>query len=221
MSRVGDKIRKIREENNISKKQLAKKLGVSEKFITEVEIGKKIINQQLIDRIGKALGKQIDDITMSFEEETFKEEETSFKYDIKNNNKNEVWKEAFGSILKDVPIYKYDLNKILGTKKLPVIDNKIEGHNQDKVFYLQIDDDDMIGFRIFKGDIAFSHIVSEIDNNCIYLLEYKGERKIRQVRRLDSNKYLLISNSGAVRTETLQKNEMKVIAKLIKLEITL
>jgi|SRR3712207_5984887 len=221
MSRVGDKIRKIREENNISKKQLAKKLGVSEKFITEVEIGKKIINQQLIDRIGKALGKQIDYITMSFEEETFKEEETSFKYDIKNNNKNEVWKEAFGSILKDVPIYKYDLNKILGTKKLPVIDNKIERHNQDKVFYLQIDDDDMIGFRIFKGDIAFSYIVSEIDNNCIYLLEYKGERKIRQVRRLDSNKYLLISNSGAVRTETLQKNEMKVIAKLIKLEITL
>ena len=74
MSRIGDKIRNARQVKKMTQKQLAKKLGVSEKFINEVEIGKRIANQDIIDRLSKILGKEINDITMSFEENIYKEE---------------------------------------------------------------------------------------------------------------------------------------------------
>lgn len=40
MSRVGEKIKEARLKSGLTQKALAKKLGVSDKFINEVEIGK-------------------------------------------------------------------------------------------------------------------------------------------------------------------------------------
>lgn len=222
MSRLGEKIKTLRIDIGMSQKQLGKKLGVSESFINEVETGRKVINQNLIDRIGKVLGKNLNDLTMAFEEQVYKEEkENKFSYEPKKEKVNEVWNEAFGSVLKNVPIYKYDLNKALGSKQLPLVGNKVEGYAQDKVFYLEIQDDDMIGFRMAKGDLAFAHIIHEIENNSICLIEYGNERKIRQIKKLDSNKALIISNPNSVRAETIEIRDLKVIAKLDKLEIIL
>jgi len=180
MSRIGEKIKSIRTEKGLTQKQLGKKLGVAEGFINEVESGRKVINQALIDRIGKVLGKDLNDITMSFEEEVFKEEKQSkFEYQPKKKEVNDVWNEAFGSVIKNVPMYSYELNKVLGHKKMPLIENKIEGFSQDKVLFLQIQDDEMMGFRIAKGDVAFSNLTNEIQNNSICLVEYGNERKIR------------------------------------------
>ncbi|KGK89223.1 helix-turn-helix transcriptional regulator [Clostridium sp. HMP27] len=222
MSRIGEKIKNIRIEKGLTQKQLGKKLGVAEGFINEVESGRKVINQSLIDRIGKVLGKDLNDITMSFEEEVYKEEkQTKFEYQPKKEKINDVWNEAFGSVIKNIPIYSYELNKMLGHKKMPLIENKIEGFAQDKVVFLQMQDDEMMGFRIAKGDIAFANLTNEVQNNSICLVEYGNERKIRQIKILDSNKVLLISNAGSVRTETIEKKSLKIIAKLNKLEITL
>ncbi|MBM7871970.1 transcriptional regulator with XRE-family HTH domain [Clostridium pascui] len=222
MSRIGEKIKNIRIEKGLTQKQLGKKLGVAEGFINEVESGRKVINQSLIDRIGKVLGKDLNDITMSFEEEVYKEEkQTKFEYQPKKEKINDVWNEAFGSVIKNVPIYSYELNKMLGHKKMPIIENKIESFPQDKVVFLQMQDDEMMGFRIAKGDIAFANLTNEVQNNSICLVEYGNERKIRQIKILDSNKVLLISNAGSVRTETIEKKSLKIIAKLNKLEITL
>ncbi|MBE6067687.1 MAG: helix-turn-helix domain-containing protein [Clostridium lundense] len=222
MSRIGEKIKNIRIEKGLTQKQLGKKLGVAEGFINEVESGRKVINQSLIDRIGKVLGKDLNDITMSFEEEVYKEEkQTKFEYQPKKEKINDVWNEAFGSVIKNIPIYSYELNKMLGHKKMPLIENKIEGFPQDKVVFLQMQDDEMMGFRIAKGDIAFANLTNEVQNNSICLVEYGNERKIRQIKVLDSNKVLLISNAGSVRTETIEKKSLKIIAKLNKLEITL
>ena len=222
MSRIGEKIKNIRIEKGLTQKQLGKKLGVAEGFINEVESGRKVINQSLVDRIGKVLGKDLNDITMSFEEEVYKEEkQTKFEYQPKKEKINDVWNEAFGSVIKNIPMYSYELNKVLGYKKMPLIENKIEGFPQDKALFLQIQDDEMMGFRIAKGDIAFGNLTNEVQNNSICLVEYGNERKIRQIKTLDSNKILLISNSGSVRTETIEKKSLKVIAKLNKLEISL
>lgn len=222
MSRIGEKIKNIRIEKGLTQKQLGKKLGVAEGFINEVESGRKVINQSLIDRIGKVLGKDLNDITMSFEEEVYKEEkQTKFEYQPKKEKINDVWNEAFGSVIKNIPVYSYELNKMLGHKKMPLIENKIEGFPQDKVLFLQIQDDEMMGFRIAKGDIAFANLTNEVQSNSICLVEYGNERKIRQIKTLDSNKVLLISNAGSVRTETIEKKSLKIIAKLNKLEITL
>ncbi|MCY6959184.1 helix-turn-helix domain-containing protein [Clostridium brassicae] len=222
MSRVGEKIKEARTASKLTQKQLAKKIGVSESFIKDIELGKKIINESVMNKISKALGKDLNDITMSFEEEVLKEaveEKRGRKVDTPKVN--DVWNDAFSSVLKTVPVYEYNLNKALDGRKMPIIDNKIEGYSKDKVVFLKIQDDDMIGFRISKGDIAFGHITHEIDNNAICLIEYNGERNIRQIKKLDSNKILLISNRGSLRTETVSPKDIKVLIKLDRVEIIL
>lgn len=219
MSRIGQNIKTYRLEAKMTQKQLGKKIGVSENFINEVETGKRIINENLIDRISKIFNKDLNDITMFYED--MKEEKENKVYDIKENKVQEVWKEAFGSILRDVNLFDYSLNKVLGSRKLPLIDNKINGHPQDKVFYLKIADNDMNGFRIYKGDIVLCHITGEVQNNSIYLIEHNDKRQIRQIKNLDNSKFLLISNSTMVTTEAVEKNQVKIIARLDKVEINL
>lgn len=222
MSRVGEKVKSIRTSIGMSQKQLGKKLGVSESFINEVEVGRKVINQNLIDRLSKVLGKDINDITMSFEEEVYKEEKSQ-KYTLepKKESVKDIWNEAFGSVLKNVSVYTYDLQKPIASRQLPLINNKVEGYSQDKVLYLEIQDEDMIGSRISKGDLAFGHITHEVENNAICLVEYNGVRAIRQIKKLDNNKVLLISNRGTLRTETVEIRDLKVMVRLDRLEIKL
>lgn len=222
MNRVGQKIKLARTEMGISQKQLAKKLGVSERFINEAESGKRIVNQNIIDRLSKILGKSINDITMSFEEEVYKEDKNpKFSPITKKDKVQDVWSEAFGSVLKKVPIYKYDTRRAVGFRQLPLIDNKIEGYAQDKVMYLQVESDDMEGFRIQRGDLVLAHITGEMYNNSIYLVEYSGKRELRQIKKLDTNKVLLISSRSGIRTETIEVKSLKIIAKLDRLEIKL
>ncbi|MDF2881172.1 MAG: transcriptional regulator, family [Clostridiaceae bacterium] len=222
MSRIGEKIKLERLNAKLTQKALGKKLGVSESFVNEVEAGRKIINQSLIDRISKVLGADLNDVTMSFEEQVY-EKEKDLKYDKKPKKEDvkEVWNEAFGSVIKNVPIYKYELDKSIDFKQMPLVSNKIEGFAQDKVIYLEIQEDDMIGFRLSKGDLALAHLTSDIENNSICLIEVDNERFIRQIRKLDNNKLLLISNRGTTRTETVDNKSIKVIAKLLRVEIKL
>ncbi len=222
MSRLGSQISTIRSKIGMTQKQLGKKLGVSEKIVSELESGKRILNDDLINRISKILGQDINDLMVYEKEEDFKEEKniTEVKK-VKEVKIQETWNDAFSSVLKKIPVYKYDLSKVLDTKQLPIISNKVEGYSKDKVVFLKIEEDDMIGFRIAKGDIAFGYINHEVENNSICLLEYNGERMIRQVKRLDGNKVLLISNKGSVKTETVSIKDIKVLVKLDRVEIKL
>ena len=74
MSRVGDKIKQVREAKAISQKQLGKKIGVSESFINEVEMGKKVINEKFLEKISKILGEEIEDTSVSFQADEHVEE---------------------------------------------------------------------------------------------------------------------------------------------------
>lgn len=226
MSRVGEKIKNLRIKSGMTQKALGKKLGVSESFVNEVETGRKVVNQSIIDRITKILGQDINDIGMSIEDEVYNEETPKDKVvpkskNLKDDKVNDVWSDAFGSVLKTVPIYKYNLSDVIGTRELPLKSNKIEGYAPDKVFYIQIEEDDMIGFRIAKGDIALAHITHEVENNAISLIEYAEGVAVRQIKKLDANKVLLISNKGSLRTETVEVKNLKVLARLDRVEIKL
>lgn len=225
MSRVGDRIKEARLKANIPQKALAKKLGVSEKYINEVEMGRKVAQESFINKASKVLNTDLNDINMVVTDEDLmeekrvaKESKPSFK---KDNKSNEVWENAFSSVLKNVPIYDYELKNVKGHKELPIHSNKVEGYPQDKVIYLEVSDDEMSGFRMLRGDLVFGHLVTELNQNGFYLVNYKGETKIREVRRLDNSKVLLMSNRGSAMTETVEVRNMKVVAKLDRVEIKL
>lgn len=229
-NRVGEQILKVRTEKKMTQKALGKKLGVNEKFINDVEQGRKIINEALIAKIGKVLGVDLNESTMLVsDEELAKEKEpekdryvaSTSKGSKKDSEVNELWSQAFGSNLKNVPIFNYDLNKALGHRQLPMSSNKIDGHPSDKVFYIKIEDNDMTGFRIQKGDIALGYKINEIENNTIALVEHKGKRMVRQIKKIDNVKVLLVSNGGSMMTETAIIKELKPIATLYRVEFNL
>lgn len=229
-NRVGEQILKVRTQKGVTQKALGKKLGVNEKFINDVEQGRKIINEALIAKIGKVLGVDLNDVSMvvsdaDLDREKEAAKDTYVSAPSKSGKKepevNELWSQAFGSNLKNVPIYNYDLNKALGHRQLPMSSNKIDGHTSDKVFYVKIEENDMTGFRIQKGDIALCYKTNVAENNTIALVEHKGKRMVRQIKKLDSMKVLLVSNGGSMMTETAAIKELKSIATLYRVEFNL
>ncbi|WP_195263885.1 MULTISPECIES: helix-turn-helix transcriptional regulator [unclassified Clostridium] len=226
MSRVGEKIKEARLKSGMSQKVLAKKLGVAEKFINEVEMGRRVAQESLIEKASKILNSDFNDVSMVVTDEALIEERKAMK-EVKNKTfkgnieKDEVWTNAFSSVLKNVPVLDYSLKNNKGFKELPIHSNKVEGYSQDKVLYLEIQDDEMSGFRMLKGDLAFATLVKEVSNNGIFLVEYKGKRAIRQIKNLGNSKVLLVSNAGSLLTETMNLNEISVLAKLERVEIKL
>ncbi|GAA0117409.1 helix-turn-helix domain-containing protein [Clostridium senegalense] len=219
MSKVGDSIRDARNAKGMSQKQLGKKLGVSEGFINEIESGKKVINEKFMERIGKVLGGSVQSMSNMFQNIAYEEEKSQPMPKAKTPEKvNDVWNDAFGSVIKTIGIYGYDLNKTVGTKQLPVISKKVEGFNPEKVLFIKIENDDLMGFRICKDDVAFANLTNEIENNAICLIDYNDTRVIRQIKRLDNNKLLLISNKNSLKTETVSHKDIKVIARLNRVE---
>ena len=141
MSRVGERIKEAREKSGMTQKALAKKLGVAEKFVNEVETGRKIINESLISKVSKVLNTDLNDINMVVTDEELQKELKAEKQlrQTKPAEVNEVWNQAFGSVLKNVPIYDYSLAQVKGYKQLATASNKIDGHTANKVFYLKIE----------------------------------------------------------------------------------
>lgn len=224
MSRVGSKINSLRIAKGLTQKQLAKMIGVSENFIIEVESGKKVLSDDLMKRVSKALGEEVSELSMVIPEKTpEKEEKATARSMVKPPQQDiqKVWNDAFESVLKAVPVYDYSLDKSLNVRQLPIVSNKIEGYAKDKVVYIEIQDNDMIGFRILRGDLAFAYLTGEIENNSVCLVEYNGERAVRQLKKLDGDRIMLLSNNGKLVTETISARNLKVLARLVKLEIKL
>lgn len=223
MSRVGQRIKEARLKSGMSQKVLAKKLGVAEKYINDVELGRKVVQESFIGKAAKILNTDLNDINMVVTDEALMEERKTLEVNKrpKKVETSEVWNDAFASVLKSVPVFDYSLNSIKGKKELPVHSNKVEGFPHDKVLYIEVQDNDMSGFRMVKGDLAFAHLVKEPSNNGIFLLDYKGERIIRQLKSLGNSKYLLVSNGGALLTETVTVKDFEVVAKLERIEINL
>lgn len=226
MSRVGEKIKAARLKNGMTQKALAKKLGVAEKYINEVELGRKVAQESFIDKAAKVLKADFNDISMVVTDEALMQEREMMKNSAvatpkKKIEQDEVWTNAFSNVLKNVPIFDYSLKNQKGFRELPIHSNKVEGYHQDKVLYLEVQDNEMSGFRMLKGDLVFAHLVKEITNNGIFLVNYKGATKIRQIKSLGNSKLLLVSNGGSLLTETMEAKEIQVIAKLERIEIKL
>ena len=222
MSRIGSEISKLRREKGYTQKQLAKLLGVSEGYIDEVENGKKVLKDSLISRVYKILGQQADNEDVYDTEQTDKQPKP-----VKTAAKappapvQQVWNDALDTILKTVPVYDYKLEDSLGKRQLPVISNKIESYPKEKVFYLQIQDNDLSGLRMCKGDLALAYLTQEVEKDAFCLVEYNSSRVVRLIKKLDGNKLLLVSNSGSLATEMVDIKAVKILARLIRLEITL
>ncbi|MCL2321520.1 MAG: helix-turn-helix domain-containing protein [Oscillospiraceae bacterium] len=228
MSRISDNIKNLRIKKGMTQKQLGKALGVSENYINEVEIGKKVINDKIIEKISKVLGEDLNDINMYFEDSKDEVKDEKPKVIVKKAKPieepvNEAFTSAFSQVIKDIPYVNYDLKQTGEKILLPIISNKIDGYPHDKVCYLKIKDNSLSFLRILKNDIAFCFISKEFTGNGVYLIEENDENRLIQIRELDKEKYLMLfsdqdSLSSLFKIETIHKNNITILAKVVKIE---
>lgn len=182
MSRLGDTIRNERLRLGLNPKALAKKCGVSEKFLLEVESGKRIIQDTEAARILKVMGKQ-QSVLADFEAVADgcpppplpgrapavpKQEKAQ-----PQGEPSQTWVNALSGIVRAVPIRGLS-QQPLGEKLTPTQGGKILGAPADKVFYLQMPDNSMAGYRIRKDDLVLMTPFTSLEEGGVYLIEENG-----------------------------------------------
>ncbi len=229
MARVGEELKKSREEAKMSMKQLSKKLGVSESFISEVEQGRRIVNEKLMERFSKVLNKNMKTMGLGSLEETaerepVREQKEIIKKEVYSAPKtpvNELWNQAFGENIKNVPIYDLEMRTPIDHRSFVVENKKIEGHPMDRVMMFKVQNDDLKDYRIQKGDFLIAHEQKDIRNGTFMLVSYKGKKMIRKVKNLNNGTVELIQGLGSKDSLILPIKEVTVFAEMDKLEVKL
>lgn len=242
MSRLGDLLKTERLRREMSLKQVAKLGGVSERYLQDVELGKRIIPDDQARRILKKIGLSeqteqgftLDDIAATVDlqtvppvktvEEPIKPKEAvPVFYDEdpdRETVQGSVWLDALSSVLKRVPVYNAVLEEV-DHKLLPVLQGRIEGASPDKVFYYQMPDDSMRGFRILKGDLCFTVPAGSPIDGAVMLVEVKGKRTLRKVKKLDALNVLLQNYDREYAAETCALPEINILGHVVRVEFSL
>lgn len=243
MSRLGDLIRTERIRQKMTPKQVARKCGVSESYIMAVEAGTRIIPDDQARRILKTIGLReqteadftLDDIAATVDlaqaaptvarAVAKPKPQPAESEKVASSEKEEgvvgsVWLDALQSVLKRVPILNAVM-KPVDYRMLPIMAGKIEGANPDKVFFFLAPDDSMRGFRIHAGDIALIVPAQSPVDGAVMLVEYKGHRNLRKVKKLDATTVMLQSYGREYEADTIQVNELTCLGRAVKVEFAL
>lgn len=224
MNSIGKKIKDARLAAKLTEKQLAKKCGVAESFVIQVESGRKVINEKTAENILNKLGVKLESIIQEDLNEPkpkVQEPKPEVKPKIEFNpiEPTGQWADALANIIKKYPIYDIQTDKVVGHKDLPVLDKKVEGHRWDKLMFIQYLGSDLEGLRIRKNDIVMVYQTNDIQNNGIYLLELNSKKVVRQLRKESSK--LFMSTGLKEEPTTTDMSKVKIIGKCVKVEFIL
>lgn len=239
MSIIGTNIKKIRIKQNLTAKQLAKKCGISETALIDIEDGKKVPTTQLTNLITKGLGVNIDAIEPSYFSDYFEENPEPKKTAEANtsklsNAKQETPKpsgsntisDALSKAVKKIPV----IAKITAGKSIPfdgdIIDNKFEpvfqGKNnnvagEDFIYYM-VQDNSMQGARIMKSDLALVFLTDSIRDKDMVLFTYKNTTYIRRYKAVTDNLVVLYPENPDFETFAVDKKDIKIAGKVLRVE---
>lgn len=241
MSRLGDTIRAARLSEKLSEKQLAKKSGFAESFIKEIELGTRIVSDEQAQRILKVLGVKN---PVSTELEVAAEPEVKLRPRPRpyvmpladdaaseasaarpvassvteaESVASDAWLDALGGVVKRVPVMGED-GLVIDHVLVPIVGQKIEGSAPDKVLFYRCPDDALRGYRIHAGDLLLTVPCTAVEDDSVMLIQHKGKRIARKLVKQDGNKVLLQSYDREFVGERVDRREIVVIGKCVKLE---
>ena len=90
-----------------------------------------------------------------------------------------------------------------------------------KVVMLKVENDDLKGYRIQKGDLVSGVEAKEIQGTQMMLLSYKGKNLLRKIRNLNNGNVELLTFNETQRSEIVPLKEVTILLKLYKVEIRL
>lgn len=237
MSRLGDLIMLERSRQKLTRKQVARKCGISEGYLKDVEEGRRIIQDDQARRILRTLG------TSSRNEAEFSLDEIAATVDLStlapktaapapqkpvepkpkpqtHEEQTGIWLDALSSVLQPVPVMNAGWIQV-ARRMVPIQDGKIEGAKPDKVVYFLAPDDSMRAMRIEKGDLVLVVPQTLPIDNAIMLVEYGAHRCLRRVKLLGNSNLLLQSGDRDLGTESVHISDIKLIGRAVRVEIAL
>ncbi len=238
MSRLGDLIRLERTRQGLTHKQVARKCGVSDKYLMEVEAGTRIIQDEQARRILKVMGLSqqteadfsLDDIAATVDLQSAvpqltravekKEKQPVAEAKADAGVSGSIWLDALAGVLKHVPIYNAVMKEV-GHRLLPITNGKIEGANPDKVFYFMAPDNDLRGFRVQRGDIVLVVPAQAAVDGAIMLVQTPLGRVLRKVKRVNDYQAMLQKYDDAFESEIKNYNEITFVGRCVRLEADL
>jgi len=234
MSVIGINIKNTRTKKNISLKELARKSGVTEQYLADIESGKKVPNHQVIETISKALGIGIDLLEPSYFSQYFEEDDDKkISKPGKENNIEDKHVEhdntissALSKAVRKIPV----IDKITSANEFPskkdIVDYKYEPVFQNKglnvsgeefVYYI-VQDDSMSNSRILKGDLALIFITDSIRNGDIVLLKDMNKTYLRRIAFLDSDNIIIYGDNYEYEPLILNSKTINIIGKAVRIE---
>lgn len=238
MSRLGDLIRLERTRQGLTHKQVARKCGVSDKYLMEVEAGTRIIQDEQARRILKVMGLSqqteadfsLDDIAATVDLQSAvpqltravekKEKQPVAEAKADPGVSGSIWLDALAGVLKHVPIYNAVMKEV-GHRLLPITNGKIEGANPDKVFYFMAPDNDLRGFRVQRNDIVLVVPAQAAVDGAIMLIQTPLGRMLRKVKRVNDYQAMLQKYDDTFESEIKNFNEITFVGRCVRLEADL
>lgn len=242
MSRLGDLLLLERSRQKLTRKQVARKCGVSEGYLKDVEEGRRIIRDDEARRILRTLGAgsrneaeySLDEIAATVDLTTLapqspqKEEKPAAAPAApapapkprSAEEQSGIWLDALSSVLQPVPVMNAGWIQV-ARRMLPIQDGKIEGAKPDRVVYFLAPDDSMRAMRIEKGDLVLVVPQNLPVDGAIMLVEYGAHRCLRRVKLLGDSRILLQSGDRDLDAEALHISEIKLVGRAVRVEIAL
>lgn len=227
MSRLGDMIKQERLRAGWSHKQLAKKSGVSEKFLVEVEAGTRIIADTQATRILKVLGKtsefiadfegKADGVPTPEPVRAAPRPAPAAKKPAAPAEPTDAWVNALGGLMRAVPV-RDAAGRDVDSRILPVQSGRIEGVVAEKVFYLVAPDDSMMGYRIRKGDRVLILPATVLVDNAVLLFQSEGIYYLRKVKIQDGGRVLLQWYDYEPHSEVVPAKQLTLVGRARRVE---
>lgn len=226
MSRLGETIRSARIQAKMTEKALAKKCGMAEGVIKDIESDRRIVSDGQAQRILKILGVEN---PVSAELEVAQEPEVPLRPrprpyklpvsepETRQEGDSAAWLDALGGVVKRVPVTDED-STVIDHVLVPIVGGKIEGGAPDKVFYFRCPDDALRGYRIHAGDLLLCVPTQKVEDGAISLFLLNGKRAARKANKLDGSRIHLQSYDREFTSQTLPAAEARVLARCVKLE---
>ncbi len=219
----------------IAAKALAKKCGVSEKFLLEIEAGTRIPRDDQAQRVLKAMGAEapmassftLDDIaaTVDLQSALPRMEKAPVAQpkaapEPAKGIAGSIWLDALSEVLQRVPIYNAVMKEV-GSRLLPVKNGKVEGAAKDKVFYFQAPDDQMRGFRVHRGDLVLVVPSKAVEDGAMLLLDSPQGKVLRLAKLLPRYQVMLQRYDSAFESEIVNLADLQVVGRCVRLEAEL
>ena len=242
MSRLGDLIRLERTRQKLTYKQVARKCGVSEKYLEEVESGRRIIQDDQARRILRTIGMReqteadftLDDIAATVDLQsavptiakaaekklTKKEKHEGTEEESSDTVAGSIWLDALSGVLKHVPVMNAAMKEV-GHRLLPITNGKIEGANPDKVYYMMAPDNDLRGFRVMKGDLLLVVPAQAPVDGAIMVLDTPFGKVLRKTVSMPNFPVMLQKFDHACESEIKNLNAITCVGRCVRLEAEL